>query len=181
MCISNILGWVLDARELYSLIVGALGVGVIFYGIVDRFLDLPMWSLVIISILLVIIVFVVIGYFYNRIKVKRTGKERLMMGKSEQEPTIIKDTRIKLDAEKTGKAVGMNVDNVPSELSDVQINVKAKDVEEATGLNIHAENTKFALSAKTIICSCGYIIHNVTTCGYEPIIKCPRCGKEYKD
>ena len=176
----NITRWVLDARELSGLIVAALAVGGLSYSILNRFFDLPMWLLVIISILVVIIVFAVAGYLWNRFKVKRTEKERLMMGKSEQEPTIIKDTKIKLDAEKTSKAVGMNVDNVPSELSDVQINVKAKDVKEATGLNISAQDAKFALSAKIIFCSCGYVIRNVTTCGYEPIIKCPQCGKEYK-
>jgi len=176
--VDNLVRWVRGSAEWVMIILGAWWLGERFFNVFER-LNLPTWARAIISVVLVIMAFVVVGYVLNRRKGKLSGKDGVMVSEQGQEPTIIKDTRIRVDAEKASKATGMNIHNVQSELSDVQINVKAKDVEEVKGLNITAEDSRFALKAKTITCSCGYVIRSVSTCGYEPIIKCPKCGKEY--
>jgi hypothetical protein len=110
--------------------------------------------------------------------IERLKEVQAMNDKNDK--TIIKDTKVELEADKVDEAIGMDIDNVQTELSDVQIDVKAKNTKEATGLKITAQDTKFALSSKVIQCSCGNVLRSITTCGYEPVIKCPRCGKEYR-
>ena len=97
-----------------------------------------------------------------------------------EEPTIIKDTKVKLNAKDTEKAIGMEITK-PTELSNVKVDVTVQNVKEATGLKVTATNTEFAVSNRLIICSCGNRIAVVTTHGYKPTVKCPKCGKEYKD
>lgn len=178
--VNNLTRWVRGPAEWVGIILAVWLLGERFFNVFGR-LNLPTWARVIISVVLVVMIFVMVGFVLNRRKGKISGKDGVMVNEKGQEPNIIKDTRIRIDAEKASKAIGMNINNVQSELSDVEINVKAKDVEEVKGLNITAENSRFALKAKTIICSCGYVIRSVTTCGYEPITKCPKCGKEYGD
>jgi len=175
---NNVMGWVLDAGELILIILGALAMGERFYDVFGR-LNLPTWARVFISVMLVIVVFVGVGYLRNRRKGKVSGKKGVMVSEQGQEPTIIKDARIRVAAEKASKATGMRIDNVPSELSGVQINVEAEDVKEVTGLKISGENTRFAAKATMIICSCGHRFGSFATCGHEEKIKCPKCGKEY--
>lgn len=93
----------------------------------------------------------------------------------------MENIKVNVNAKDTDKATGMNIDNVPTKLSGVEIDVNADNVKEATGLKVTSENTRFALSSKVIICSCGYVIRSVTTCGYEPVLICPRCGSEHKE
>ena len=109
-----------------------------------------------------------------------TRLKELQIMSSETEKTIIKDAKVKLDADEVDKATGMEINNVQAHLSNVQVDVTAKNVKEAKGLSVTAHNTEFALSSRVIMCSCGNTISSVTTCGYKPVITCPKCGKEYE-
>lgn len=97
-----------------------------------------------------------------------------------EKPTIVKDTRIKLDAKDTEEATGMDI-STPAELDNVKVDMTAENVKRATGLNVTAVNKEFAIGVRMIACSCGNIFSRVTTHGYKPVIKCPKCGREYKD
>lgn len=98
---------------------------------------------------------------------------------NESDKIVIKDTKVKLDADKVDKATGMEINNVPTELSNVQIDVEAKDVKEATGMKVISHNAP-ALYAHTVLCSCGKPF-SYTSAAYEPSeITCPHCGKVYK-
>lgn len=101
-------------------------------------------------------------------------------GDEKKEATIIRDTKVKLDAKNTDKATGIEITS-PTELSNVGVDVTAENVKEATGLKVTATNTEFALSSKMIMCSCGNVFGSVTTHGHKPTVKCPKCGKEYTD
>jgi len=107
-------------------------------------------------------------------------KEMELPFNKKPEHGVIKDTKVKLQAEGVEKATGMEINNVQADLSNVQVDVTAKNVKDAKGLSVTAHNTEFALSSRVIMCSCGNIIRSVTTCGYEPVITCPKCGKEHK-
>ncbi len=95
-------------------------------------------------------------------------------------PSVVKDTKVKLDAKNTDKATGMEI-TTPTDLSNVRVEVTAANVKEATGLRVTAINTEFAARSKVIVCPCGEMIRSFTTHGYKPTVKCPKCGKEYTD
>ena len=102
-----------------------------------------------------------------------------MQDKTENEkPTIVKDTRVRLNAKDTEEATGMDI-STPTELDNVKVDMTAENVKHATGLNVTAINKEFAIGTRMIVCSCGHTFSSVTTHGYKPVIKCPKCGKEY--
>lgn len=100
-------------------------------------------------------------------------------GKEQEELTVIKDTKVKLDAKNVDKATGMEV-TTPTELNNINVNVNAENVREATGFRSVQTNKPNALFSATIICSCGKPF-NYTSAGYKPSsVTCPHCGMEHK-
>jgi hypothetical protein len=97
-----------------------------------------------------------------------------------EKPTLVQNTQVTLNAKDTEKAVGIDT-STPTKLDNVKVYVATENVQNATGLKVTAIDKGFALRSKTIVCSCGKVIHSTTTHGYNPIITCPKCGKEYKD
>ncbi len=108
---------------------------------------------------------------------KRRGVRDMQDNK--EELTIIKDTKVKLNAKNTEKVTGMEV-TTPTELNNTDINITAENVKEATGFRSIQTNKPNALFAATVICSCGKPF-TYTSAGYQPsVIKCPHCGREHK-
>jgi hypothetical protein len=96
-----------------------------------------------------------------------------------EDVTIIKDTKVRLDAKNTDKATGMEV-NTPAELDNIDVNVTAENVREATGFKSVQTNKEVGLFSATIICSCGKPFTYSST-GYRPSkVTCPHCGKEHE-
>lgn len=99
---------------------------------------------------------------------------------NKDDKTVIKDTKIKLDVEKSDKARGLEIIDTPTDLEDVQVEVTAKgDVKDVSAVSIVSHDAT-PLSTGIIGCECGYFIRYASACGTRSSISCPQCGKVHE-
>lgn len=105
------------------------------------------------------------GRIINRVR-------RLDTMDNKGDKTIIKDTKVKLDAEKVDKATGIEI-NKPTEMSNVHLDMKLHDVKEGTGIK-----SGLPLNVVMTTCKrCGTPLPAVSFGAPISSVKCDKCGE----
>lgn len=134
------------------------------------------------GICIALVLFPVISYAWAAFCQWYNKPEGEVPMKSEETPkqTEMKDINLKLDVKDTDEAIGIDVENTPTKLSNVQLQMTAQRAGSVTGMRITSNNAT-TLSSITINCSCGNTFNSTTTCGYKEVLKCPKCGRIHDD
>ena len=91
---------------------------------------------------------------------------------NEGDKTIIKDTKVELDAEKVDKATGIEI-NKPTEMSNVHLDMKLHDVKEGIGIK-----SGLPLNVVMTTCKrCGTPLPSISFGVSATSVKCNKCGE----